>query len=216
MFSRLLFATAICTGAFAGTIDSGTISTYGFGSPIQWHVAMTSDDEGYTVAFQPYGNGGDSCPNCPVIDPGDDVTVSETESDALFGSQGTGNIGGTLYSSLIFDSAGYGIDSFMTLTMSFVAGGPGLYVEPFTMTGYLQAATQANPTQLLLNEAVTGYGYATFVLSGSPETLSSTITWTFTPEPGTIGPALCGLGLLLGAGRYFRRGRLGSRAGSAG
>jgi hypothetical protein len=63
----------------------------------------------------------------------------------------------------------------------------------------LQAATVADPAHFVLNDPVSGTGYAQLNLSGSG-TLASTITWTFiTPEPSTVGLMGIGLALIIGA-----------------
>jgi|KBSMisStandDraft_5_1062788.scaffolds.fasta_scaffold66413_3 hypothetical protein len=74
----------------------------------------------------------------------------------------------------------------------------------FTMTGVLQAATAADPAHFVLNETVSGQGYAQLNLLQSG-TLDPQIIWTFTPEPSTVG--LMGFGLALISGAWVHRSR---------
>jgi hypothetical protein len=199
MLRRLLCWLAISTPVLAGRIDSGTIITNGLGEPSTWNANISSASGNYSVTFSPFAATTLSCVLCPIILPGDVVTVSSIESAADFGSGGQATIGGIVYPTLIFDAAGLGINSVMTLSTSFIAGVPGTYLVPFTMTGVLQAATVADPGFFVLNDPVSGYGYAQVSLSGNPETLNTTITWTFVPEPMTVSLVGLGLALILGA-----------------
>jgi hypothetical protein len=198
MLHRLLCFLAIAIPVLAGTIDSGTIITSGLGEPATWNVDISSASGDYSVKFSPTAATTLSCVFCPIIQPGDLVTITSTASAADFGSGGQATIGGTFYPALIFDAAGLGINSVMTLSTAFIAGGPGTYVVPFTMTGVLQAATVADPAHLVLNDPVSGYGYASIRLLGSG-TLVPSITWTFVPEPLTVGLVGFGLALILAA-----------------
>jgi len=88
----------------------------------------------------------------------------------------------------------------MSLSASFIAGEPGWYDVPFTMTGVLQAATVADLANFVLDDPVSGYGYASFYLgyglpAGPP--IKSPIRWTFVPEPLTVGLVGFGLALIL-------------------
>jgi hypothetical protein len=199
MLRRFLHFLTIATPVLAGTIDSGTITTLGLGEPITWNVNISSAGGNYSVQFSPTAETLLTCVFCPTIHPGDLVTLSSTESAADFGSGGQATISGTFYPALIFDAQGLGINSVMTLNTSFTADGPGPFIVPFTMTGVLQAATVADPAHFVLNDPVSGTGYAQLNLSGSG-TLASTITWTFiTPEPSTVGLMGIGLALIIGA-----------------
>ncbi len=204
MRRRLLYFFAIATPVLAGTIDSGTIISLGFST---WNVDISSTGGNYSVMFSPFAHGTLSCVFCPTIVPGDLVTISSGASAADSGSGGQGTMGGIFYPALIFDAAGLGINSAMNLSTSFLAGGPGTYLVPFTMTGVLQAAPVGDPGHFVLNDPVSGSGYAELSLSGTPEaeTLDPTITWTFVPEPITVGLVGFGLALILGARSASRR-----------
>jgi hypothetical protein len=199
MLHRLLYFLAIATPTLAGTIDSGTITTLGLGEPITWNVDISSTSGNYSVHFSPTAETTLLCVFCPSMHPGDFVTLSSTESAADFGSGGQATIGGTFYPTLIFDALGLGINSVMTLSTSFIVpSGAGGFTVPFTMTGDLQAATVADPAHFVLNDPVSGYGYAKLNVLGT-EFLAQTITWTFVPEPSTVGLMGFGLALILGA-----------------
>ena len=202
MLLRFLFFVTIATPVVAGTIDSGTIITYGLSDTI-WNVNISSASGNYSVHFSPSGETLLSCVLCPTMHPGDFVTLSSTEGFDV-NSTGFATIGGTFYPTLIFDSAGLGIFSVMHLNTSFTAGAPGLFIVPFTMTGVLQAGTAADPAHFVLNETVSGQGYAQLNLLQSG-TLDPQIIWTFTPEASTVG--LMGFGLTLISGAWVHRSR---------
>src|SRR5579872_4970495 len=185
MLCRFLYFLTIATPVLAGTIDSGTITTFGLTEPTTWNVHISSADGTYSVQFSPAGETLLTCVLCPTINFGNFVTLSSTESFD-FSSSGQATIGGTSYPTLVFDSAGLGIDSVMHLNTSFTAGAPGFFIVPFTMTGVLQAATAADPAHFVLNDPVSGQGYAQLNLLQAG-TLAPQITWTFTPEPSTMG-----------------------------
>jgi len=202
MLRRFLYLLAVATPLLAGTIDSGTITTLGLGEPITWNVDISSTGGNYSVQFSPTAETTLLCVLCPIMNPGDFVTLSSTESAADLGSGGQATIGGIFYPTLIFDSGGLGINSVMTLSTSFIVpgapgGGPGTgpfgITVPFTMTGDLQAATVADPAHFVLNDPVSGSGYVKLIFLGG--NLVQPITWTFTPEPSTVG--LMGFGLVL-------------------
>ena len=197
MLRRFLYFLAVATPLLAGTIDSGTITTFGLGEPITWNVNISSSGN-YSVQFSPTAETTLTCVFCPSIHSGDFVTIASTESAADFGSGGQATIGGTFYPTLIFDAAGLGINSIMTLNTSFTAGAPGIFIVPFTMTGVLQATTAADPAHFVLNDPVSGYGYAQLNLLQTGF-LAPTITWTFVPEPSTVGLMGFGLALILTA-----------------
>lgn len=202
MLLRFLYFLIIATPVVAGTIDSGTITTFGLSDTI-WNVNISSASGNYSVHFSPSGETLLSCVICPIIHLGDFVTLSSTESFDV-SSTGLATIGGTFYPTLVFDSAGLGIFSVIHLNTSFTAGAPGLFIVPFAMTGVLQAATAADPTHFVLNEPVSGQGYAQLTLLGSG-VLDRTITWTFTPEPSTVGLMGFGLALIIGARMHRSR-----------
>ena len=205
MLLRFLYFLTITTPVLAGTIDSGTIITSGLSDTV-WNVNISSAAGDYSVHFSPAGETLLTCALCPPIHPGDFVTLSITESFDV-SSTGQATIGGTFYPSLVFDSAGLGIDSVMHLNTSFTAGAPGFFIVPFTMTGILQAATAADPSHFVLNEPVSGQGYVQLNLLQSGA-LAPQITWTFTPEPSTVGLMGFGLALIIGA-RVHRSRRAG-------
>jgi len=205
MLLRFLGFVTIATSVVAGTIDSGTIITSGL-SDTTWNVNISSAAGNYSVHFSPAGETSLTCVLCPTIHPGDFVTLSSTESFDV-NSTGLATIGGTFYPTLVFDSAGLGIDSVMHLDTSFAAGAPGLFIVPFTMTGVLQAAIAADPAHFVLNETVSGQGYAQLNLLQSG-TLDPQIIWTFTPEPSAVDSMGFGLALIIGA-RVHRSRRSG-------
>ena len=209
MRRRSLYFLAIAAPVLAGTIDSGTITTLGLGEPATWSVDISSANGNYSVQFSPIAATTLSCVFCPIIHSGDFVTIAATESAADFGSGGQATIGGTVYPTVIFDAAGLGINSVMTLNTSFTAGGPGTFIVPFTMTGVLQATTAADPAHFVLNDPVSGQGYAQLNLLGTGNlALVPTITWTFTPEPSAVDSMGFGLALIIGA-RVHRSRRSG-------
>ena len=206
MRRQLIYLLAIATPVLAGTIDSGRIISHVSDG---WDVDISSTSGNYSVTFSPAAGNLVSCVFCPKIRAGDLVSFSGNTSASYSGSGGQATIGGIFYPALIFDAQGLGISSVIDLDISFIAGEPGSYVIPFAMTGVLQAAPVGDPGNFVLNDPVSGYGYATLTLFGTPEseTLAPTIVWTFVPVPEPITMGLVGFGLALILGARVRRSR---------
>jgi len=205
MLHRLLCFLAISIPVLAGTIDSGTIITLGSGDHATWLVDVSSTSGNYSVDFRSSAETWIGCVLCPIIRPGDRVNIYSSAGanlpPYLPGPVGQATIGGTFYPELIYNAWLLGISSSMSLSASFIAGEPGWYDVPFTMTGVLQAATVADLANFVLDDPVSGYGYASFYLGSGTlvPSIMSPIRWTFVPEPLTVGLVGFGLALILAA-----------------
>jgi len=209
MLRKVLLLLSIPASVFAGAIDTGSILSI-FGGPGTSDAKISSTSENFSLNFESLSGTSISTPDSEgiLVHPGDPIAIQTSMPLPSFPialqALGQGTIDGTFYPSLYIDYPSYGVNSSMTLTTSFDAVEGETHV-PFTMTGYLEVASATDPNVLLLNEPISGGGYADVILSlqelpfnGQPSVLEvvTDVSWTFTPEPSALLLALTGLGLI--------------------